>query len=206
MDVAVTGGGERFERAVAAIDAANAADPNVLVVGGVGRPKELAHAEMVSTWVRRLTPDASEALLLAARGHHLRRWAVPRASFPAGRTGYLRWRREQHHRHAEELATILTDCGYDDAVISRVAAIVRKEGLGRDPEVQALEDALCLVFLETQLGDVAERLDADKLVSVLAKTAKKMSPAALAHAARLALDPAGAALLQRALAGGPDPE
>jgi hypothetical protein len=191
---------ERFDRAVAAIDRANADDPNVLVVAGVERPKELAHAKMATAWVQRLAPAASEPLLLAARGHHLRRWAVPRASFPAGRAGYLRWRREQHRRHADELAAILTDCGYDDATISRVASIVRKEGLGRDPEVQALEDALCLVFLETQLGDVAARLDHDKLVDVLAKTAKKMSPAGLEAAASLPLDDAGASLLRAALA------
>ena len=51
------------------------------------RPKEQAHAEMMSEWVARLDPDADEAQLLAARAHHLRRWAIPRAELPrrAGR-------------------------------------------------------------------------------------------------------------------------
>ena len=40
---------------------------------------------------------------------------------------------------------------------------MRKEGLAHDAEVQALEDALCLVFLETQLADVAARLEPDTL-------------------------------------------
>ena len=43
--------------------------------------------------------------------------------------------------------------------IARVQDLVRKRGLGKDPEVQTLEDALCLVFIETQLRDLAARLD-----------------------------------------------
>jgi hypothetical protein len=194
---------DRFTRAIAAIDARNADDPNTIVVGGVAAPKELAHAELVTQWVHKLRPDASEALLLAARGHHLQRWVVPRTSYPAGRSGYLKWRRDLHRRHAEELGAILRDCGYDDATIDRVGALVRKEGLGRspdDPEVQALEDALCLVFLETQFATVAARLDDEKMVDVLAKTAKKMSPAALELAGTLPIDDDGRALLARALA------
>ena len=46
----------RFDRAIAAIDAANADDPN---------DKELRHAQLATKWARRLRPDASEALLLA---------------------------------------------------------------------------------------------------------------------------------------------
>lgn len=53
--------------AVAAIDAANAEDPNVVVVDGVERARELAHADVVERWVRRLDPAATEAQLLAAR-------------------------------------------------------------------------------------------------------------------------------------------
>jgi ketosteroid isomerase-like protein len=189
----------RFELAIAAIDAANAEDPHVITVRGRTGPKEILHAELVTEWVRDLTPDASEELLLAARGHHLRRWTVPRASAPAGRSGYLRWRKDLHEQHATELGAILADAGYDDTAIARVQTIVRKQGLGRDPEVQALEDALCLVFLETQLGEIAARLDPDKLVSVIQKTAKKMSPDGLDAIARVPLDDADRAILARAV-------
>jgi len=177
----------RFDRAIAAIDAANADDPNTIVVRGEGRPKELAHAELVSEWVVSLQPDASEALRLAARAHHLRRWTVPRTSYPAGRAGYLRWRRDLHEQHAREVGEILQGVGYDDATIARVQDLVRKRGLGKDPEVQTLEDALCLVFLETQFHDLAARLDRDKLDGVVDKTLKKMSPDAIARVADLDL-------------------
>jgi hypothetical protein len=174
---------------MAAIDAANADDPNTIVVRGEERPKELAHAELVSAWVVALQPDASETLLLAARAHHLRRWTVPRSSYATGRAGYLRWRRDLHEQHAREVGEILTGVGYDDAMVARVQDLVRKRGLGKDPEVQTLEDALCLVFLETQFHDLAARLDAEKLDGVVDKTLKKMSPAAIARVADLDLAP-----------------
>jgi hypothetical protein len=189
--------GDRFDRAIAAIDAANADDPNTILVRGNQRPKELAHAELVSAWVVSLQPDASEALRIAARAHHLRRWTVPRASYPAGRAGYLRWRRDLHEQHAREVGEILRGVGYDDGTIARVQDLVRKRGLGKDPEVQTLEDALCLVFLETQFDDLAARLDPEKLDGVVDKTLKKMSPDAIARVADLDLTDVARARLAR---------
>jgi Domain of unknown function (DUF4202) len=197
-----TSTGERLERALAAIDAANADDPFTLVVDGVERPKEQAHAELMTTWVRRLDPGASEAQILAARAHHLRRWTLPRTDYPEGRSGYLRWRTTLKRQHAAEVGEILGEAGYDDAVIERVQQIIRKEALGRDPAVQVHEDALCLVFLQTQLEGVADQLGDDKTVEVLQKTARKMSPEGLAAAGQLVLSPAATRLLERALAGG----
>jgi hypothetical protein len=133
--------------------------------------------------VRRLDPDADEAQLLAARAHHLRRWAMPRSDFPDGRAGYLRWRTEAKKRHASEVAEILTAAGYLPATIERVQEIITKRGLGSDPDVQVHEDALCLVFLQTQLDDLLDQLGEERTIEVLAKTAKKMSPAGLAAAA-----------------------
>ncbi|MDA1062220.1 MAG: DUF4202 family protein, partial [Chloroflexi bacterium] len=112
--------GDRFERAIAAIDAANADDPQRIAVDGVPQPKELTHARMLGEWVRRLDPAPSEALLLAAHAHHVRRWTVPRDSYPAGREAYLRWRRDLHAFHAEQAARLLRDAGYDEPTIERV--------------------------------------------------------------------------------------
>jgi len=189
---------ERFRRAIAAIDASNADDPNRITVRGEERPKELAHSELVTAWVHRLDPHASEPLLLAARAHHVRRWTIPRASYPTGRPGYLRWRRALHEQHAEDVARILTDVGYDADTIARVQDIVRKRRLGKDPEVQVFEDALCLVFLETQLAELAARLDDDKMLDVAAKTIRKMSPPALDLALTLDLTDTQLAFLREA--------
>jgi hypothetical protein len=194
----------RFDRAIAAIDAANAEDPTVATVRGRSGPKEQLHAELVTEWVHRLAPGADEALLLAARGHHLRRWAIPRASYPTGRAGYLKWRNAQHRRHAEELGGILEAAGYDAETVARVQGLVSKRALGRDPDAQVLEDALCLVFVETQFHDLAARLERDKMIDVVRKTVAKMSDAGVQLAAGLDLAPADRALLAEALTDSAD--
>ena len=192
-------GPDRLRAVLDAVDAANADDPHTIVVDGVERPKELAHAELMTRWVRELAPDAGDEQLIAARAHHLRRWTIPRDDFPRDRAGYLRWRTALRRQHADEVGGIMRGAGYDDVSIGRVQAIVRKAGLGRDPEVQVHEDALCLVFLETQFDELAARLDEVKMIEILQKTAAKMSPAGLAAAGTLPLSDSGAALLERAL-------
>ena len=188
----------RFAAAMAAIDDANAADPNTIVVDGEVRPKELAHAELMVEEVLRLDPSATEEQLLAARAHHLRRWTVPRSSHPEGRKGYLRWRASLKEQHAAEVGEILGRAGYDAQAVARVQQIIRKEGLGTDPAVQTHEDALCLVFLRTQLAGVAEQLGEDKGLDVLVKTMKKMSDRGLDAAAALDLDEPVRDLVRRA--------
>jgi hypothetical protein len=177
---------DRFALAVEAIDRANGEDPDVVEVRGRRGPKEVVHAELMTDWVRRLDPGADEAQLLAARAHHFRRWTTPRAEYPAGRSGYLRWRTAARRRHAQEVAELLAEVGYDPAEIDEVTRIVRKEGLRDDPRVQTHEDALCLVFLEAQLGAVARQLGEDQTVDVLSRTMAKMSETG--RAAALGLD------------------
>lgn len=189
----------RFARAIAAIDAANAGDPNRIRVRGIERPKERAHAELVSEWVRRLRADPPQTLLLAARAHHIRRWTIPRSSYPDGRTGYLRWRRALHDVHCAEARRILAGEGYDSATISRVEEIIRKQDLKNDTDAQALEDALCLVFLETQFHDLAARLEEGKIVDVVRKTLRKMSADGKRLALEIEMPPEDRALLERAL-------
>jgi hypothetical protein len=180
-------GDDRFAAAIAAVDHANADDPNTVIVDGRVEPKERAHAEMMTAWVQRLDPDATDAQLLAARAHHLRRWVVPRTEYPEGRAGYLKWRADAKRRHADEVAGILRDSGYDDTTIEQTQMIIRKERLKSDPAVQVHEDALCLVFLQTQLADVAAQLGPEKGRDVLAKTLAKMSDRGRAEARQLPL-------------------
>ncbi len=191
-------GSDRFAAALAAIDLANASDPNRLVVDGVSRPKEQAHAELMTAWVQRLDPSADEAQLLAARAHHLRRWELPRQSYPEGRRGYLAWRTELKARHARDVGEILSEVGYPPDTVERVGQIIRKEHLRTDPAVQVHEDALCLTFLETQLTELGVQLGEPKALDVLGKTLAKMSPAGRDQIAGLRLAPDERALLERA--------
>jgi len=195
-------GSSRLDAAIAAIDAANALDPNVLMIDGTERPKEQAHAEMMTAWVLRLDTDADEAQLLAARAHHLRRWSLPRSDYPDGRAGYLRWRTALKAQHAEEVGEILAGCGYEPDLIDRVQRIIRKQDLRTDPATQTHEDALCLTFLQTQFGELADKLGDERTIGVVRKTLAKMSDQGRAEALALALSPAEVALVEQALAPG----
>ena len=95
----------------------------------------------------------------------------------------------------------MVEAGYDASEIDRAEFIVRKRDLARDPEVRTLEDAICLVFLDTQFHDVAARLDRAKMVDVLRKTMRKMSPEGIAAAGTLELAPEDQALLAEAAGG-----
>jgi hypothetical protein len=196
---------ERFARAVAAIDHANADDPNEVVVRGELRPKELAHSELATEWVHRLDSEPSEAALLAVRAHHIRRWMFPRSSYPTGRAGYLRWRRALHRFHADEVAEILRRVGYDDPTIELVQRIVAKRDLGKDRDAQLLEDVLCLVFVETQLHDLRLRLERPKMLDVVRKTLAKMSGEAIELALTIDLADDDRALLLEAADAGAEP-
>jgi hypothetical protein len=186
--------------AFAAIDAANADDPFTIVARGVERPKEQAHAEMAVEWVRKLDPQASDALLVAARAHHVRRWEIARSTEDEGREGYLRWKNRLQRHHAEIVGRILPGAGVDPATVTRVQDLVRKRRLKTDPEVRTLEDALCLVFVETQFSDLADKLEEDHMVDVVAKSLAKMTTAGRAAALTLALDEEATRIVGRALA------
>src|SRR5204862_3733500 len=126
-------------------------------------------------WVLKLCPEASEELRLAARCQHLCRWQVPRDSYPMTRAGYLRWREDLKKFHAQKAGEILRETGYPEEVIVRVQALNLKKNFPQDPESRVLEDALCLVFLQYQFADLANKTERDKMIVVLQKSWKKMT-------------------------------
>ncbi len=186
-----------FDRALAAIDAAHAEDPDR---DAAGQPKELAYAQRMSAWLDRLAPQASEALRLAVRCQHLRRWAIPRARYPEGKVGYLKWRKEESLAHAELAGEILAHAGYGMDTVQRVRSLVKKERIKRDPEAQTLEDVTCLVFLEHELAPFAAKHPDDKVIDILRKTWPKMSPQGQREALGLQLPAHLRAIVGKALA------
>jgi hypothetical protein len=190
----------RFAQAIAAFDQANTEDALVLTVDGQARPRELVQAERLSAWVERLEPNASEALRLAARCQHIRRFHMPRDSFPAGRVGYLKWRTQLARFHAETATRILEQVGYERPLIDEVRRINLKQNLHSNPDSQAMEDALCLSFLEFEFEEFCAKYPLDKVIEVVQKTWKKMSPRGHELALQLPLSPASLEVVTRALA------
>ena len=169
---------QRFQRTIERFDAANAEDPNRELADGREQPKELLYAQRLSAMLERFAPEAPEALRLAVRCQHIRRWTMPRTDFQTGAAGYKQWRTKLQQFHAETAAGMLRDTGYGKETVGRVQALLRKEKLKLDPEVQTLEDVVDLVFLENYLEDFVAKhpeYDEAKWIDILKKTWFKMS-------------------------------
>jgi hypothetical protein len=190
----------RFDDAIARIDAIHAGDPEQVDDGGRRVARELIYARRMSAALARLEPAPSEALRLAVRAQHLARWALPRSAYPAGRSGYRRWRSEQARQHAARAAELLREVGYDAETIARVRKMITKAGLADDPDVQALEDAACLVFLEHTLDEFSRGHSDDEVVAILRKTWDKMSERGRGIALTLELPVRSRDLVSRAFA------
>jgi hypothetical protein len=189
----------RFDEAIRRFDEANAEDPIIENVDGEEVPKELIYGQRMSEWLDRFAPDAPEPVKLAAHAQHIRRWEVPRDTYPEGRAGYLKWRTDLYKRHGDIAGAILNDVGYDDDAIDRVKTLLRKRGLKTDPDVQLMEDVICLVFLQYYFHDFVKQHTEEKLILIIQKTWKKMTDKG--HEAALKLDyaPEDLALIQKAL-------
>lgn len=170
----------RLQQALAAIDAANRHDPD----RREGAPAALLYGQRMSAELARLFPDASEPLQIAAHGQHVERWVLPRADYPEGRAGYLRWRSDLARHHARRVGEIMAAAGYDEDAIARAGRMLRKEGIKRDPEVQALEDVICMVFLKFYFTPFAGTREPTSLQRIVIRTARKMSPEARARVLR----------------------
>ena len=192
--------GKRLTEVIAAIDAANARDPNKIAVGGELQPAELVYGRRMSGTLARMAPHASEHLHIAARGQHIERWTSPRAGYAAGRVGYLKWRKDLQGFHARRIGEIMVTAGYDAGDVERVGALIRKERLKSDADAQMIEDVACVVFLEHYLADFLAKTDEDKLAGILAKTWNKMSPLGRDEASKLALPAPVPRLLEQGLA------
>lgn len=190
-----------FEKALAAIDAAHALDPNKTIVAGTELPYELHYANKCTQYLAQRAPSASEPLALAIRAQHFRRWEVPRSSYPMTRVGYYAWRTYLKKRQGEQVEEICVESGYTAEVAARVGALIRKEDLKSDEETQVLEDVACLVFLDDQFEAFEKEHDEEKIISILRKTWGKMSEKGREIALAMDLGERPKELVGKALAG-----
>jgi hypothetical protein len=164
-------------------DAYNQKDPNIFIWENKSHPQEYFLAIELYNWVNKLDPDASEELLLASRSQHIGRWEIPRNTYPEGREAYLKWRKDLALYHAEKAAAIMENVGYDPEQIARARQILLKQKIKVDQDVQTMENALCLVFLQFQYEDFHPKYEADKVINILKKSLLKMD----AHGHQFAL-------------------
>ena len=189
-----------LNKALAAIDAANGRDPRRVAFEGTERGAEEVYSRRMSRTLERLYPEPSEHLRIAARGQHIERWTHPRSDYPRTREGYLHWRSALMRYHAGRVGQIMAESGYSTSDIARVESLILKRRLKYDTEVQALEDVVCVVFLEGYFADFAGQHDDAKIIDILRKTWAKMSPHGREAALKLDLPPASQRLVEAALA------
>jgi hypothetical protein len=189
----------KLEQAFKLFDAYNIQDPNKIFRDGEEYPSELFYALQLYNSIKRLERMPSEALLLASRCQHIGRWEMERKTYPEGRVGYLKWRSDLSKFHAKKAREILDSLHYDENITKKVTDIIVKKRLKTDPEVQTMENALCLVFLEFQYDDLIEKLSEEKMINILCKTWAKMSDPGKEIALSLKYSKKGALLLDKSL-------
>ncbi|KAI9043356.1 DUF4202 domain-containing protein [Aspergillus affinis] len=224
-----------FTKAMALIDAAHAQDPRRIPIpksttteqpaqhqnqpteekeGEETIPYELHYAQQMTHYLTLHTSGPSstlpsEPLSLAIRAQHLRRWEIPRNTYPMTKGGYHAWRTSLQRHQASIAEQICLEAGYNESSAARVAALVRKEdlkGADADPETQVLEDVACLVFLDDQLegfaGEKGKEYGEEKMLGILRKTWAKMSERGRELALQVEIEDQGVReLVGRAVAG-----
>ncbi len=176
-----------LQQAFAKFDAYNATDPNTEESEGKTCAKEVLYAERMTKKLNDYAPNASEYMQLAVRCQHIGRWEIARNSYPMDRPGYLMWRSQLKIHHTKIAGPILVDCGYDEETISKVKALLLKKNLSQNPDTQLIEDVICLVFVEFYLEDFIKKHSEEKMIDILKKTLKKISPRGIEEALKISM-------------------
>ena len=171
----------KYERARELIDSANSADPNRVNANGREWPKELLYSERMSDMLQRFRPQADDVMKLAIRAQHIERWKSPRDAYPAGRIGYLQWRKDLYKIQASRAAELMVQAGYDEEQSDRAWKAVAKKNIKGNEDTQLLEDVTDLVFMEHYMLEFVGKhpdYSEEKWIEIIQKTWRKMSPQA----------------------------
>jgi hypothetical protein len=190
---------QRLQIAFELFDNYNRQDPRTITYGGADYPVEYFYALQLHRWVQALAPGAGEALLLASRCQHIGRWQIPRSDFPQTKAGYLAWRKTLARFHAEKAGELLQKAGYTTEETDAVKRINLKEGIKLNADMQVMENALCLVFLEFQYEEFLQQHDEPKVIRILQKSWSKMDGAGRDMALKLPYSEKGKEVLEHAL-------
>lgn len=191
-----------FELAMQLIDEAHSQDPNIIVIDGKDHPYELHYSRKMSEYLEKHSSNAPAVLRLAVRAQHLRRWEVPRDSYPMNKQGYHSWRAHLKNRQAELAHQLCLNSGCLEEDANKVAALIRKENPNKDEETQVLEDIACLVFLDDQFEEFEKQHDEEKIVTILRKTWNKMSDRGHELALDISMSDRAKKLIAKALSSG----
>lgn len=194
-----------LSKTLLAIDDINKQDPNKITIDDLNGDKslqfkELIYGQQMTACLEQYWSNNDEILQIAVRAQHIKRWHLPRSEFPQNKAGYYQWRIALGKFHAELTQQLMLEHGYSDEMATNTASILRKENLKTSHHTQTLEDVACLVFLQHYFGDFASKHNEKKIIRILQKTWKKMSPKGQKIALTFNLPQQLAKLVEKALA------
>jgi len=195
----------RLKIVVARIETGLKEDPRSEKVLGVEGARDYLFTKRVVEWIYKLVDPSTvgvqnfEPLLLAAWGHTLYRWRIPREKYPMNTVGYHQWRSAQSALSADEVDKILREERCDEAARRHVRELILKTTFPQDPDSRVLEDADCLAFLEMKIESYLDEWDEPKIIRILKGTLEKMTPKAVELAKGIVLSSDANRLIEKAL-------
>ena len=127
--------------------------------------KIIKHHPRTAYWVKKLRPDADEALLIAAVAHDIGRgftgrWEETLEFIKKSKKGALDKRFLENHqkRSAEIIGKFLEKEGGDKKLIKRVKMLVSKHEIGGNKDQNLLKDADSLSFFENNIDGTIEMI------------------------------------------------
>lgn len=169
---------QQLKQVIDLIDGVNKQDPNKEIVESKEWPKELLYSERMTDMLQRFKPDASDLLKIAVRAQHIQRWKSLRTEYPLGKQGYHQWRTALYTFHADSVAELMLQAGYQANDIELVKNAVGKKAIKRNADTQMLEDVAGLVFIEYYMLAFAQKhpeYTEEKWIGIILKTWGKMS-------------------------------
>lgn len=180
------------------IDRLNQQDPNKVEWQGQSVAKEWLYGLRMSEALHAYQPEANEALQIAARAQHIGRWKIPRSEYPMDRMGYLQWREKLKQLHSSIISDLLLEHHYSKDMIDEVIRLITKYKFKTNPDAQLLEDVVCIVFLQHYLDEFSQKHPEEKVIEILQKTWKKISPQGQSYILELPLSSTTKSFLDKA--------
>ena len=166
---------KQYNKAVVLINSVHQLDPNSETVDGIEIKSELLYCQRMLSILKKVQPNASLELQLAAQCQHISRWSIPRATFPTGKKGYYEWRAAIMKHQLSVTTSVLQQAEINGQSIEIIVDALKNKADKSNINASIIEDTACLTFIKWYLVPFAGQFDPEKAKVILQKTANKMS-------------------------------
>ena len=165
----------QYTKAVELINSVHNQDPTSETIDGAEIKAELLYSQRMLSILKKVQPNASLELQLAAQCQHISRWSIPRATFSMDKKGYYQWRAAIMEHQLNVTTNTLKQANIADESIAVVVDALKNKADKTNINASIIEDTACLTFIKWYLVPFAGQFDPEKAKVILQKTANKMS-------------------------------